>query len=349
MQKTRKLNALTGSVLTLAVMAGLMNLDGLNVYAEETTSSASAISVYDIDMNDQTPLDTLKQEVLTKYADSEESLDLEDINTEASTLTVSSINWTQAGLQPVTLQLSVVTNDDNGTSSTVGYDLTETAEVNLVSSGKPQLVLKSSEVTIDLGSTFSYADNIGLVSDVNNALPALSETDNVDVNTEGTYNVTVEATNSRGTSSVSYTVTVKKPAEVVKAEQETQQTEETAAGETETAAETCTVAADGTDTSTQAIANAALAQVGVKQDCTMLVTNALKAVGIYFHGWPYEYLSLGTITSNPVPGDIIVYEGHVAIYIGNGMAVHGGWNGTDTVVYSVNVPNALIAYVHVNL
>lgn len=97
----------------------------------------------------------------------------------------------------------------------------------------------------------------------------------------------------------------------------------------------------------QMIANAALAQVGVQQDCTMLVTNALAAVGINFHGWPADYASLGTWTSNPVPGDIIIYSGHVAIYIGNGQAVHGGFNGANTVVWSVNCSNALIGYIHV--
>lgn len=99
--------------------------------------------------------------------------------------------------------------------------------------------------------------------------------------------------------------------------------------------------------SSSAIANAALAQLGVHQDCTMLVTNSLAAVGINFHSAPEGYLSLGTITNNPVPGDIIVYSGHVAIYIGNGQAVHGGWLGYDTVISSVNCTNAFIAYVHV--
>ncbi len=96
----------------------------------------------------------------------------------------------------------------------------------------------------------------------------------------------------------------------------------------------------------QAIANAALAQVGVYQDCTMLVTNSLRAVGINFHGWPHEYLSLGPVTNNPVPGDIIVYQGHVAIYIGDGMAVHGGWLGNQTKVSTVACTNAFVAYVH---
>ena len=98
-----------------------------------------------------------------------------------------------------------------------------------------------------------------------------------------------------------------------------------------------------------AIANAALAQLGRYQDCTMLVTNSLRAVGINFHGWPYQYLSLGTIVpySQAMPGDIVVYNGHVAIYIGNGMCVHGGWYGTQTVIYSIYCASGAFTIVRV--
>ena len=98
----------------------------------------------------------------------------------------------------------------------------------------------------------------------------------------------------------------------------------------------------------QRIADAALAQIGVYQDCTMLVTNSLAAVGINFHGAPAAYLSLGSLTNNPVPGDICVYQGHVALYIGNGQAVHGGWYGNQTTIYSVECNQPFIGYVHVN-
>ena len=98
----------------------------------------------------------------------------------------------------------------------------------------------------------------------------------------------------------------------------------------------------------QRIADAALAQIGVYQDCTMLVTNSLAAVGINFHGAPTAYLSLGTLTNNPVPGDICVYQGHVALYVGNNQAVHGGWFGNQTVLTSVAWGQPFIGYVHVN-
>ncbi|MFC6352394.1 NlpC/P60 family protein [Rothia nasimurium] len=90
----------------------------------------------------------------------------------------------------------------------------------------------------------------------------------------------------------------------------------------------------------------AAAAVNAQVDCTMLATNSLRAAGINFHGWPMEYMSLGTVTSNPQPGDLVLYQSngfggqHVAVYIGNGQAVHGGWNGIGTTVFSVNLPNA---------
>lgn len=93
------------------------------------------------------------------------------------------------------------------------------------------------------------------------------------------------------------------------------------------------------------IAAAAYAQIGVHQDCTMLVTNALRSVGINFHDWPAGYMSLGTIVpaSQAQPGDLAYYQNggmgmaHIAVYVGNGQAIHGGWNGGTTALASVNV------------
>uniref|UniRef100_UPI0025854554 NlpC/P60 family protein n=1 Tax=Arthrobacter sp. TaxID=1667 RepID=UPI0025854554 len=100
-----------------------------------------------------------------------------------------------------------------------------------------------------------------------------------------------------------------------------------------------------------AILSAAYAQLGVHQDCTMLVTNALAAVGIHFHDWPAGYLSLGETVpmSQAQPGDLLYYAdggggmAHIAVYAGNGMAVHGGFNGNDTVVFSANVGSGPVA------
>ena len=96
-----------------------------------------------------------------------------------------------------------------------------------------------------------------------------------------------------------------------------------------------------------AIYQAALSQVGTIQDCTMLVTNALKSVGINYH--------LGTTVSasEAQPGDLIYYAdggtgvAHIAVYAGNGQAVHGGWLGNQTVVNSADVGSGAV-YIRVN-
>jgi cell wall-associated NlpC family hydrolase len=93
------------------------------------------------------------------------------------------------------------------------------------------------------------------------------------------------------------------------------------------------------------ISSAALGQLGVAQDCTMLVTNALRAAGINHHGWPASYLGLGTQVSaaQAQPGDLVYYADggagvpHIGVYIGGGQAVHGGWNGGTTAIAGVNV------------
>ena len=99
-----------------------------------------------------------------------------------------------------------------------------------------------------------------------------------------------------------------------------------------------------------AIYQAELSQVGAIQDCTMLVTNALKSVGINYHDWPAGYMSLGTIVSasEAQPGDLIYYANggmglaHIAVYAGNGKAIHGGWLGNQTVVNSADIGSGAV-------
>ena len=99
-----------------------------------------------------------------------------------------------------------------------------------------------------------------------------------------------------------------------------------------------------------AIYQAALAQLGRYQDCTMLVTNALKAVGINFHDWPAGYMSLGTVVPacQAQPGDLVYYANggtglaHIGVYAGNGQAVHGGWLGNQTVLNSANIGSGAV-------
>jgi cell wall-associated NlpC family hydrolase len=146
------------------------------------------------------------------------------------------------------------------------------------------------------------------------------------------------------------------PGPVVEAPKPVVQVQESNTGATATeAGSTATTGATTASVATKApaavsgmgasIAAAAYAQIGVSQDCTMLATNALAAVGVNYHGWPAGYLSLGRTVSaaEAQPGDLAYYQNggmgmaHIAVYVGNGMAVHGGWNGGTTALYSVNV------------
>lgn len=102
-----------------------------------------------------------------------------------------------------------------------------------------------------------------------------------------------------------------------------------------------------------AIAEAAKQLVGVTDgmQCTEVVQLALANAGVSdaYNLWPDEYAGMyGYYTSNPQPGNLIYYNNggrgkdHIAIYLGNGMAVHGNFwvdGQSYTVVSSVYTSN----------
>ncbi|MFC5339081.1 NlpC/P60 family protein [Leucobacter denitrificans] len=108
------------------------------------------------------------------------------------------------------------------------------------------------------------------------------------------------------------------------------------------------------------LVSAALAQVGVAQDCTDLAQNSLAAIGLterrdqggYDHGVS-DFFRYGESTAYVhgttalAPGDLLMWPGapHVAVYIGNGQAVHGGWTGGTTVVAGLSIYAGLPTHV----
>lgn len=87
------------------------------------------------------------------------------------------------------------------------------------------------------------------------------------------------------------------------------------------------------------VLEAARAQIGQNQDCTALVERALRAVGVNIGDvGPMGFANIGTQVSpaDAQAGDIMMRSGHAAVYAGNGVAVHGGFNGNSTVESSVD-------------
>lgn len=103
-----------------------------------------------------------------------------------------------------------------------------------------------------------------------------------------------------------------------------------------------------------AIANAALAQVGVTQDCVQLVRKSIAVAGLPYTGMGSLFNLGPTIPmSQASPGDVIYYSyngmggKHIAIYIGGGQAVHGGWTGNTTVVASVDIGGSAPVFIDI--
>lgn len=88
-----------------------------------------------------------------------------------------------------------------------------------------------------------------------------------------------------------------------------------------------------------AMVRSAYAQLGARQDCTALIERALRSSGTRVGDLgtrASEYAGVGgKRVSSLKPGDVMVWEGrHVAMYIGNGKAIHSGYAGNQTVVAS---------------
>lgn len=231
--------------------------------------------------------------------------------------------------------------DGNLTSVAEGTVYTYNLKLNVIDTEAPRINLSESDITIDdtddfdLNYFLSVTDNVdGVISDYSvEGMPAKDG----DKWESGKHVITVRAKDSSNNESAAEMIV-----RIYETEEETTAVNGAANSSQSNAAATY---AAGNYAGAGSIVNAALAQIGVNQDCTALVSNSLRAVGIYFHDWPSGYLSLGSVVSasEAQPGDLIYYANgglgmaHIAVYIGNGQAVHGGWHGYTTVIASANV------------
>ena len=98
------------------------------------------------------------------------------------------------------------------------------------------------------------------------------------------------------------------------------------------------------------LVSSAYGQIGISQDCTAMVEKALRAAGFSVGDLaPAQFFSYGTQVSTPQPGDLLYYSdggagvAHIAIYVGNGQAIHGGWTGYTTALASADVGSGYVA------
>ena len=100
-----------------------------------------------------------------------------------------------------------------------------------------------------------------------------------------------------------------------------------------------------------ALLSAALSLVGMSGDCTMLVEQSLRKLGFQVGDeGPMGFGKFGTVFYDPAqvqPGDIMMRGGHVAIYAGNGLAVHGGIGYQSYLMAGDSQPSRYVAFVRV--
>lgn len=245
-----------------------------------------------------------------------------DSTEQTNTQHTQNVNTTQKATDSKKEKTIAVENSDKIEVKTVVFKTN--TKSNLVNEKKQTKLFEEKEIT---------KDDAGLAKKVSTER---SDTDKLIVKDQKSTSVALKKEAPKATSKTTQETTQKTTTSTA-----TKQT--TQAAQTQTPVQSGSVAQAGSKQ--QAIYQAALAQIGRIQDCTMLVTNSLKNVGINFHDWPIGYFSLGKQipASEAVPGDLVYYANggtgwaHIAVYAGNGQAVHGGWLGNQTVLNTVNV------------
>lgn len=101
------------------------------------------------------------------------------------------------------------------------------------------------------------------------------------------------------------------------------------------------------------VAAAAVQDFGVEQECTELVSTALAAADIPYSGMG-NLFNLGPTVAeaDATAGDVVYYAdgghgaAHVAIYLGDSTAMHGGWEGGSTVIAGIDIDGSEPVYIH---
>lgn len=299
-----------GDIDTIANVSKTILKDKVNLLSKVTLVSQDEFkSVYVID-----------RYVVTVFCSKQSGLGLMDVKMTIENRFTHQLKDTQK---------LIAVNDQSSNEIMDGVINVYNISVNIKDNVSPVISLSSESATIYTTDSFDLSKYVSVNDDVDGVLTYTTENEPVRENNQykaGTYAIKINAVDSSGnTSTRDFTLTIKeKPIP------------------TNSFSNSGSAFYWGTNPDTShylgpdVMVRAAYAQLGRKQDCTMLVSNALKAAGISFHGAPARYFYLGHQVSEAeaIPGDIVYYRvsgsgvPHVALYVGNGMAIHGGYNGT---------------------
>ncbi len=258
---------------------------------------------------------------------------------------------------------------EDGTVDTTKTEKETTASVssNVLGDVKETVATTTTEA-VETEKETKAAEETKVAEEATNTVAVVEETKEdttpVETTTEETPVVTPEVTPAETTTEETPVVTPEvTPVETTTEEAPVVTPEvipaETTTEETPVVTPEVTPVEPSTDTTTDAtvdaslndrIAAAAQQLVGVTngQWCTQVVQQALANAGVSDAAqlWPDQYATTyGYYTDTPQAGNLIYYNNggrgvdHIAVYIGNGLAVHGNYNG-QTVIADANGGNS---------
>ena len=210
-----------GIALTGLAAAGMFaaTIPALQVSASDETANLIELPLIEISMQDSNPLSTLKKEIITERASFDETVSLDDIDIERSTLDIVGFDRTTTAIQSVTAKVTLVSAEDS--TKSIGYSFTQDATVKMVKASAPQLKLKSKNITVNNGDAWNASSYIAYINDDSGILPTLKVSGAPDMNTDGNYTVNYTVVDLEGNkTSADLTVTVKTPEEVIRAREE---------------------------------------------------------------------------------------------------------------------------------
>ena len=221
MVRRKKHSRKFGITLTGLAAAGMFaaTIPALQVSASDEATHLVDLPLIEISMQDSNPLTTLKKEIIAERASSDETISIDDIDIDRSTVDITGFDRSSTAIQTVTAKVSLVYADDSNKS--IGYSFTQDATVKMVKSSAPQLKLKSRNITVNNGDTWNPSSYIAYINDDSGILPTLKVSGTPDMSEDGNYVVRYTVVDLEGnTTSADLTVTVKTPEEVIRAREE---------------------------------------------------------------------------------------------------------------------------------